>query len=196
MKAYTLGDQLGQVIRKVLRMQGGWAAPNQLPEHVQPVLEGRSLRAWEEYDEGIVRWGRQFIVGAGAAGQESGVHIRAPAGQKYLLCIDAIENNSAAGNLTVVSATNPAWTLENFSGVFAKDTRWGINSMFDGMCSSGDVAAIPGTALIGNFGAGVRKDNLGLVSLPNPDTRGFGIFNLTAATAAAIAVEGRLIPIE
>lgn len=59
---------VAQVIRRILDARGSYIV--EYGEKLQPVIEGRALRYWEDWDEGIYRW-RVFITRTPSAGQRA-----------------------------------------------------------------------------------------------------------------------------
>jgi len=195
-KRYTLGDAVGQVLRRVLRVQGNWSPPSELPERVLPVIEARASRPWELIDAGFIPFYRVITINAVAA-RFSGVWFGSGgvAQGRYCYAITQVKSGVTGSLSQIRLGALPAFANAVSGGVFSRDARLGNAEMFNGMWQGGDLAAVAPGVEFDTIGAGELRAVELLGRNPDPVPLGWLVQNLTANIAMAVALTGVLIPL-
>ncbi len=178
-----------QVVRRLLGIIGGTF--NIGRDVVQPVCEVRSLRPWEEFDEGVIGYSvvlfRAAVVGAFSGGAFS-LAAGLPPGSFYT--IDHVDNRSAmtvelrkGATLIGFANASPQYTDERFTALTASPPLVVIN---------GDSPA-PGGVAFDQLSTTVVKDRLRVVGNQLTPGTNISIVGATANTAFQAVVHGRII---
>jgi len=170
---------------------------------VQPVVEVRALRPWEDFDEGIVRFGSRFVVGAIAAEfsaiafgppEVGGLSQASPKGT--IICIDRIFTRARAVGCLVPRATVVGTYTETSPIVSVRDTRWGPGGA---IAPNQDLKIFVGSDPVGfaavsqtgdDFEAATQYDNIGIV-LGGKDTA-WVVQGTVVNTQLEISFSGRI----
>ena len=197
--SYSLGDAVGTVLRKALRVRGNWSPPDDLPGRIMPVIEARSSRAWEQIYEDLIPFWRQITIPAVAA-RFSGVFI----GQggtlgaaHYLVYIYQLKTTTVGGSNTLIrAAALPAFANNVAGGLFSRDLRLNVAEMFNGIWQGGDLAALVAGPNYETLAAGELREVEMVNQNPDPNGLGWLLQNTTANVALDLGVRGVIIPLD
>lgn len=178
------------VIRRLLGIIGGTF--DRGADHVQPVAEIRAVRIWEDFDEGIIRFGVN-VAQAAVVGQNSMVSVTldlavVPSGTIYV--IEEVDNRSA---MTITARVGTVITpVATVAGVFG-DQRMGPAAAPPPIVFTAGSNAAPGGSIFTALSAAVIKHDLFIGTGTLAFTQAFSIVGETQNTALGVTLRGRII---
>lgn len=179
-------------LAKLLGLQG--ENPEEVSRLIQPVAEARAIRYWEEFHEGIRRWG--VLVSQGlVAGESSYVAVRPPVTAGRIVTIDRVQGNTTfvVGIATdsVITATLAATTAARYADARVAYNNAGaevdVVSGTDAAQIEDDFALLPANGVFAEFPIILTRRQLG----DNPV--GLVLRAATVATALTASIMGRII---